>query len=791
MIWSHSTRKHEQLIYQLDDLVLLQSVIPQHQVQLLNANFNDQLHYDNFAQLQSQIESILYTKSIEPELKNLLENYTRISLSYIQLVSMFKTSQKLLSVDQKKQHPQLSLLLSQIKVMLFDFITSPNKKIKSEIYILTSTIDKKIKDPSHLKYWQLFKLHLLYILDNYEKTAGYRQQLMNMSVTDKTISAIGQQHQKVDTAQYNRFISGFCSLLAIFMIFIIIMKRQQHTLQKTSKAHQNALKVKTQFLANMSHEIRTPMTGIIGLVELCLQTELNDEQRNYLGKVQFSATSLLTIINDILDFSKIESGQLAIESVPFEHHKVIDNINVMLGRIAEDKNIELIFDLDPKTPPVMIGDPVRLSQILLNLLSNAVKFTDVGHVILKSKLIKDDEDGEYSRISYQIEDTGIGLTPEQQSKLFKRFSQADESTTRKYGGTGLGLAICKLLVDIMKGEVGVTSQLGKGSIFNVSLPLIEGEKPEQLIVESLCDTKYKDIRLLLIEDNEITQCVISKMADYFGVEIDVTSTIGGAKSLCQKNKYDIALVDWNLKSESGLDFITDIIKQSYCPSLLVVCSAYSKSYIEQYSTFDFDVNYLAKPLTLMSLSKTLDLYLTPESGDIDNSNDIFHDNSDVKTSTTNKNLTDKQSQRPQLNPSPVNNYSETPASVDNCIDKQTVLLVEDNKINQLVATKLLENLGLKVDIAEDGRQAIESITAGNYSVVLMDIQMPVMDGIEATIELRKTYTHEQLQIIALTANVTSEAIDHYKEIGMNGHLGKPYEITRIQDVLEPYFDLSK
>lgn len=758
LLWSNSIRHHEALASELSVLVSLESSLPQHQIQLLNANFSDQLHYDNFAQLQSQIENNLFELGNAPDLKSLLSGYIKTSLNYIQLVTMLKTSQRLVSKIEPVPTSELSLFMGSIRTQLFSFITSPTNVTQSKIHALIKSADLHNNDTVYQQYWKLYKLHTIFIMDNLQRTAKYRQQLISLPVIDKTIMSINSKNQEIKATQTDRVLGGFGIVLSVLFIFMIILKRQQHALRKTSQAHKKAVEVKTQFLANMSHEIRTPMTGIIGLVELCLKTPLNDEQYNYLEKVEFSAKSLLTIINDILDFSKIESGQLNIEKVSVKPQKLIDNLNMMLGRTAEEKNVELIFDLDPQIPFSIIGDPVRLNQILLNLLSNAFKFTEKGHVILRTSVVFDERFDNPNRILYQIEDTGIGLSEEQISKLFQRFSQADESTTRKYGGTGLGLAISKLLVDLMHGEIWVKSCLGKGSIFNVSFPLVEDKQPEET---PLID-QHTGTRILLLEDNQITQHVINKMASYLDVTIDITSTIDCAKALCKKNKYDIALVDWNLKEESGLDFISGMINEKTCPASLVICSAYSKAYIEKHTPVNFELEYLAKPLTLMSFNQALNK----------------HHNQYAEPSVASHD-------------SELKNVEVPPIDIQRQQALEKILLVEDNKINQIVATKLLQSLGLTVDVAEDGKMAIEKIEQGNYSVVLMDIQMPIMDGKEATIELRKRYSHQALKIIALTANITEEQVKYYSDIGMDGHLGKPYELTKIKELLSKYFQLSQ
>lgn len=757
-LWVTSLDDHRQKTAQLSPLLSLERLIPRHEVQLLNANFSDQLHYDQLAQLQFEIESLLFKISVSKQSIQLLKNYKETSLHYIQLTSMLKTSLRLISENTQFENQQIMTLMNNIRLQIFAFITSPNESNSSQAITLLNSIDVNNKKQHNWQYLQLIKLHSLFVIENFELTASYRQQLIDMVVIEAVIAQREQLTVAIAQAKRYQLFAIFGVILALLLLFIVIIKRHQYALKETSELHKKAVEVKTEFLANMSHEIRTPMTGIIGLVQLSLQTDLDQEQRSYMEKIAFSADSLLVIINDILDFSKIESGKLAIEHISWRHDKLIDNVSMMVGKIAEEKQIELVFDLDPRIPNQMMGDPIRINQILLNLLSNAIKFTEQGHVILRASMIE--EDGETPRILYQVEDSGIGLSDEHQAKLFQRFSQADQSTTRKYGGTGLGLAISKLLVDLMQGEIRVSSALGKGSTFSVELPLEEAEaladeKNTQLV-------KQPGMQLLLLEDNEVTQFVVKRIAEYLEVNIEIVDTVSAAMQRCEQQSFDIALVDWSLEGESGLDFIKSIKQQSYCPKKLVICSAYSQAFIEKNATIYEDIIYLAKPLTSLSLSQTLNYKheLPPQP---------------FNSHVLKKNAPDSATPVEEKNQSAPDNH---------------ILLVEDNKINQIIAVKLLVSLGLKVDMAEDGQAAIEMVNKNNYRVVLMDIQMPIMDGKEATIALRKKYSSEQLYIVALTANITEEEISYYHEIGMNGHLGKPYQLDKIREILADFYTLK-
>jgi len=760
MLWNVSNDELTKLHDELENLTSLESLLLQHKLQVLNANFSDQSHYDIFAQLQSEIEAYLYSDGIESALKLDLTEYTEKSLAYMQLITMLRTSRKLVSKELSHEIDHSNSNVSRIKIELFNYLNNPNESLESEIIVLLKEIDVQNGSAKTRISWKMFRLHVLFILDNLQKSSENRIDIIRSPVVETTIAQIDIKHELIEAQNRVKYLGLIAGVCAILLLLTIVLKRQQIELRKTSNALGNALEVKTQFLANMSHEIRTPMTGIIGLVELCLKTPLSQEQKSFLEKVEFSAKSLLTIINDILDFSKIESGQLHIERVEFECNILFENLNVLLGRVAEDKQIELVFDVAPDFPNELVGDPVRLSQILLNLLSNAVKFTERGHVILRASLCQDEQG---QSVHFEIEDSGIGLTEEQQKKIFNRFSQADSTTTRNYGGTGLGLSISKQLIELMSGDIYVKSQLGTGSTFGFQIPLAEEQK-------SFSQPKFPSVpamRILLLEDYGITQDVIKNMGEYLGHRVDVADSVMGAMILCKTQRYDLALIDWSLQGESGIEFIKQVSGYAFCPDRLVVCSAYSREYIEQNAKTQFSSEYLAKPLTIKRLYEALSSSIRDER----NSDNKPHVNQSHKISID--------PQRP----------IETISS--NVEETGVVLLVEDNKINQIVATNLLTSLGLQVDIVENGKESLVAIETGHYQIVLMDIHMPIMDGVEATKRLREQYEPQELVIIALTANITEEEIKLYEQIGMNGYLGKPYEVKKVREVLSEFVELRE
>lgn len=714
--------------------------------ELLEINFASKQHYDSYSQLQLELDQVKRQLPMYSESRTLVDLYSVLSSRYMELASMLKTSKRLVAYANLAQLTQEQMVtVLQLNNALNQHNLAQNEVDYRQLEALISKANSIFSDEVNSGFsWPHYRQHLTFVLDKFDAAAEQKELLQDIDIA----SILNKQRIQY-TAEQSRFqiiqvTSVFAILLSFVLIFIAVLQRQRKLLMVKNAQYKEAAEVKSRFLANMSHEIRTPMTGIIGLAELCFSTKLDEQQKDYLSKLHFSASSLLVIINDILDFSKIESGKLAIESIDFDHTKLFDNLSVLIGKAAQQNSIELIYDLDTNIPSTLKGDPVRVSQILLNLVNNAIKFTEKGHVTVKSKLLLNQDKIE---LEYKVIDTGIGLTEEQCSRLFRRFEQADDSTTRKYGGTGLGLSIVKLLVELLEGEISVTSEKGKGSCFTLRLPF---EHPVAAKHESMRLEQLTGKQVLIIEDNPIAQTVLSKIAEELQLEVTLAVNVPSAIEFCQQQPFDFALIDWHLPELSGLDFIKQVQGQEYQPDRLIVCSAFELDYINKHLEEDLAFEYISKPLTSWTLYYVL----------------------------TNHN-TAKQDQR--INSAKVVNSIQ---STDQEAIK--VLLVEDNKVNQTIATAMLKSFGLNMDLAENGQQAIDMIEGEDYKLVLMDIQMPVMDGVTATQEIRKKYDKETLPIIALTANVTSEEVENYLSIGMNSHLGKPYDKLAMADALQLY-----
>ena len=539
------------------------------------------------------------------------------------------------------------------------------------------------------------------------------------------------------------------------------LRKRNGELDQALREARAATEMKARFLANMSHEIRTPMNGVVGMTELLLATEMTMEQREYATFVGQSADRLLHVLNDILDFSKIEAGKLELESIPFDLAREVEEAVSMFSLRAFEKNLELACLVRPGTPKFLRGDPGRLRQILSNLVSNAVKFTDKGEITVIAELQEQREGKALIRVA--VRDTGIGIPPGAQARLFQSFEQGDASTTRKYGGTGLGLAISRQLTRLLGGDIYLSSEAGKGSMFWFTAEL--EMQSSELIAPDDAAQRFAGMRVLVVDDNETNRALLREILNSWGCRPDDVSS--GTEALQamraafrENDPYQLALLDFQMPEIDGFTTCENIRADSRFDGTVLFCltSGLHPGDVARAKTLGF-AGTLYKPIRQSYLFNALFEVL--------------------------RQRTDPSRELKRITPLEAKPFGQLQRW-----EGIKVLVAEDNEINQKIAARYLEKSGVEVRCASNGRKALEALNEESFNLVLMDIQMPEMDGLDATVAIRSNPRLAQIPVVAMTANAMTGDRERCMEAGMDDYLSKPVQLIELNRVLERWLGRS-
>lgn len=602
-----------------------------------------------------------------------------------------------------------------------------------------------ISPDDDLSSWNLHKLfpesEIDQLLNDAVPTAFMQDSWFGESVLNKAdgttmpVSQLVVMHRSTDSQYFS-----------IFMRDITQSKEAERSMIEAKEAAESAVQAKSNFLATMSHEIRTPMNGVLGMAQLLRETPLDNEQQEFVDVINNSGNSLLSIINDILDFSKADAGRMGLDPINFNFERSIHDVTALLSGKAHEQGIELLIDYPADCPRHLRGDAGRIRQILTNLIGNSLKFTEQGHVLTRVSFSRH---ADKVKLMIAVEDTGIGISPTVQARLFEHFNQADSSTTRKFGGTGLGLAICKQLVTLMGGKIGVRSEEGKGSTFwfELTLPIAEEPRP-------LPHSLLQDKRVLVVDDTRINRQLLHEQLTGFGM--DSREARNGEQALSmmkeaihEKKPYDVIVLDYLMPDMDGIELGRNMKADPELEQIpiLILTSSAQRGDAKSFKQAGID-GYLSKPVLTEELHNTLSIVLG------------IREKGGISDNIITRHLVE-----------------ESEYVSGNQLDGKKILLVEDNLVNQKVASSMLQKLGVSVTLAENGQQAVEQFQSEAFDLVLMDCQMPVLDGYQASGQIRQLEAAQQrkrLPIVALTANAMASDLAKCQAAGMDDLVAKPY-----------------